>query len=209
MFETFSGRFRVVPAGQVPGPAWRDDRLLLTAGYSELAGMFAGVSFENGLYRLHDADTGPRGAAWIAESFPRFASRACPFGYDWLGRQFALDSGRRDGGEPLVLLLEPGTGEVLEIPFSFARFHEQLDELREPALAASFFARWAGADLGSLPLGAMQRAGYKVPLFLGGKDSVENLEVIDLEVYWSLSGQLRQGTQTLPPGTSIGQVRRP
>jgi Domain of unknown function (DUF1851) len=60
----------------------------------------------------------------------------------------------------------------------------------------------------SLPLGTMQCTGYKVPLFLGGKDPAENLEVIDLEVYWSLSGQLRQGTQTLPPGTSIGQVRR-
>ena len=42
----------------------------------------------------------------------------------------------------------------------------------------------------------------------GSPDSVENLAVIDLEVCWSLSGQLRQGTQTLPPGTSIGQVRR-
>jgi hypothetical protein len=143
MFGTFAARFGVVPAGQVPGPVWSDDRLLLAAGYCELAGMFAGVSFENGLYRLHDAETGPRGAAWIAGSFPRFASRACPFGYDWLGRQFALDSGRAEDGEPLVLLLGPGTGEALEIPFSFARFHEQLEELREPALAGSFFASWA------------------------------------------------------------------
>jgi hypothetical protein len=40
----------------------------------------------------------------------------------------------------------------------------------------------------------------------GGKDTVDNLEVIDLEVYWSLCGQLRQGTRNLLPGTSIGQV---
>jgi hypothetical protein len=206
MFEEFAERFRVVPAGQVPGSVWRDDRLLLADGYSELAGMFAGVSFENGLYRLHDAETGPCGAAWISESFPRFASRACPFGHDWLGRQFAVDSGRLQGGEPLVLLLEPGTGQALEIPFSFARFHEQLDELREPALASLFFASWARANPGRLPLGGMQCVGYKVPLFLGGKDSLENLEVIDLEVYWSLSGQLRQATQTLLPGISIRQV---
>jgi hypothetical protein len=158
VFEAFAGRFPAVPAGQVPGSVWRDDRLLTVAGYRELAGMFAGVTFGNGLYRLHDVETGPRGAAWIAESFPRFASRACPFGYDWLGRQFAVDWGRRAGSEPLVLLLEPGTGEALEVPFSFAQFHEQLDELREPVLAGSFFASWAAANPQSLPLGAMQCA---------------------------------------------------
>ena len=107
-----------------------------------------------------------------------------------------------------MLLFEPGTGEVLDIPFSFARFHEQLDELREPALAGSFFASWAQANPDLLPLSAAQCVGYKVPLFLGGKDTLENLEVIDLEVYWSMSGQLRQDTRTLPPGASIGQVRR-
>jgi Domain of unknown function (DUF1851) len=208
MFERFAASFRLMPAGQVPGVLWADDRLLAAAGYRELAGRFAGCSFNDGIYRLHDEGTGPRGEAWITESFPRFASRACPFGYDWLGRQFAVDSERLEGGQPLVLLFEPGTGEVLEIPFSFARFHEELDELREPALAGSFFASWAQANPALLPLDVAQCAGYKVPLFLGGKDTLDNLEVIDLEVYWSVSGQLRQGTEALPPGTSIGQVRR-
>jgi hypothetical protein len=208
MFERFVRSFRLLPAGQVPGPLWHDDRLLACAGYAGLARRFAGCSFENGIYRLHDAGTGPRGEAWIAESFPRFASRACPFAYDWLGRQFALDSQRLEGQEPLVLLFEPGTGEVLEIPFPFAVFHEQLEGLREPALAESFFASWATANPGLLPLKVTQCVGYKVPLFLSGKDVLENLEVIDLDVYWSISGQLRQGVQHLPPGASIGHVQR-
>jgi hypothetical protein len=209
MFERFAASFRLQPAGQAPGPVWQDDRLLGVTGYPELAARFARCSFENGIYRLHDAGTGPRAEARVAESFPRFSSRACPFGYDWLGREFAVDSGRREGGEPLVLLFEPGTGEALEIPFSFAAFHEKLDELREAALAGSFFASWAQANPGLLPLDVTRCVGYKVPLFLGGKDTTENLEVIDLEVYWSISGQLRAGTQALPPGTSIGQVRQP
>jgi hypothetical protein len=208
MFEQFAASFRVFPAGQVPGPVWGDDRLLAVAGYSELADRFAGCSFENGLYRLHDAETGPRGMAWIAESFPQFVSRVSPFGYDWLGRQFAVDSGRLEDRQPLVLLFEPGTGEVLQIPFSFAGFHEQLDALREPALADSFFTSWTEANPELLPLAVTQCAGYKVPLFLGGKDAPENLEVIDLEVYWSISGQLHEGTQALRPGSPIGRVRR-
>lgn len=208
MIERFAASFRLLPAGQMPGRAWRDDRLLASAGYAEFADRFAGCTFEDGIYRMHDAESGRRARAWVAESFPRFASRACPFGYDWLGRQFATDSARLEDGEPLVLLIEPGTGEVLEIPFSFAAFHEQLDDLREPALAQSFFTSWAEANPELLPLDATQCVGYKVPLFLSGKDTVDNLEVIDLEVYWSLTGQLRAGTQNLPPGTSIGQVGR-
>lgn len=208
MFERFAASFRLLPAGQVPGPLWRDDRLLAVAGYPELARKFARCSFQNGIYRLHDAQTGPRADAWVAESFPRFASRACPFGYDWLGRQFAVDSRRLEGGEPLVLLFEPGTGQTLEIPFSFTAFHERLDDLREPALAASFFESWAQSNPDLIPLAVTQCVGYKVPLFLGGKDTLENLEVIDLEVYWSISGQLRAGARVLPPGTSIGHVRQ-
>ena len=44
---------------------------------------------------------------------------------------------------PLVLMLEPGTGEALEIPASFATFHER-ELIAEPdAVAAfSFFKEW-------------------------------------------------------------------
>lgn len=208
MFDRFAATFRLDPPGQSAGSPWADRRLLSVAGYREMSSSFAGCSFEGGVYRVHDEATGPRAQDWVTEAFPQFAARACPFGYDWLGRQFAVDSGRAEGGEPLVLLFEPGTGEVLEIPFSFARFHEQLDELREPALAGSFFASWARVNPELLPLDSQQCVGYRVPLFLGGMDALDNLEVVDLEVYWSVSAQLRKGARVLPPGASIGKVAR-
>jgi hypothetical protein len=48
--------------------------------------------------------------------------------------------------------------------------------------------------------------GYKVPLFFGGQDAVENLELADLDIYWSISGQFRRGALNLPPGTSINEI---
>jgi hypothetical protein len=48
--------------------------------------------------------------------------------------------------------------------------------------------------------------GFRSPLFLGGQDSVDNLELTDLDVYWSLSGQLRLATQDLDEGTVIDEV---
>src|SRR3984957_9536514 len=90
MFEGFAANFRLLPTGQSAGLLWADDRLLAVPGYVELAGRFAGCTFENGLYRLHDAETGSRGRALIAESFPEFASRIRPFGFDWLVLQQRL-----------------------------------------------------------------------------------------------------------------------
>ena len=45
-----------------------------------------------------------------------------------------------------------------------------------------------------------------MPLFLGGRDEIHNLELVDMDVYWSICGQLRLGTRKLPEGTTIQQV---
>jgi Domain of unknown function (DUF1851) len=206
MFERFVAGLRMAPEGQVAGRPWRDSRLEATFGYLELAERFAGCTFENGLYRIHDAESGPRASMLIADAVNAVAARSCPFGYDWLGRQFAIDSQRDEGGEPLVLLIEPGTGSALEVPRTLETFHEDLDELREPALAASFFTQWARLNGDRLPLKRSECVGYRVPLFLGGADTVDNLEVSDVEVYWSLFGQLYQRTRHLTPGTRVDGV---
>jgi hypothetical protein len=180
--------------------------LLVTRGYAEFAEEFAGVSFGGGLYRFHDDESGPLGLRLLIDTFPEFAARACPFGYDWLGRQFAVDSARKESGQPQVLLFEPGTGEALEIPLSFAAFHDvELIHHAEAALAVEFFEAWTVVN-GGLSLQRDQCVGYKVPLFLGGQDEIENLEVIDLDVYWSICGQLRRRAMSLPRGTSIKGV---
>jgi hypothetical protein len=206
MFEQFVERFSLAPSGQSTGTSWREPFLMSATGYQELFERFAGCTFENGLYRLRDNRSGPVVAALLAAAFPGYAQRAHPFGYDWLGSQFALDERRVEGGEALVLILEPGTGEALEVPLSFVQFHEQLDDLREAALAATFFAEWAAANPASVPLKHSDCVGYRVPLFLNGQDVIDNLEVSDLDVYWTICGQLRQKTRNLPAGTPIRGV---
>lgn len=208
MFESFRAAFGPIGDGRVGAP-WQDGRLSDVQGYAELAGEYAGVTFGRGLYRIHDAQSGPRALAFVLEAFPEFAKRVVPFGYDWLGRQLAVDYGRLQGDQPEVLLLEPGTGEALQIPATFAAFHDEvLIEQTDAALASGFYEAWTAEPGASLPLGRDECVGYRVPLFLGGDDELENLEVSDVEVYWSICGQLRSGTQQLPPGASINEIRR-
>jgi hypothetical protein len=171
-------------------------------GWSALIGRFGGASFDRGLYRVI---TGPDEGRWngrIAAAFPEFANRVACFGFDWTGRVFAVDPQRLEGREPGVVMFEPGTGEALEIPCSIVSFHEQeLIQNRDAALASDFHEQWLASG-GSAPR-FDQCVGYKNPLFLGGADEVDNLELSDIDVYWHLMGQLIVQTRGLPPGTPI------
>jgi hypothetical protein len=209
MFETFETSLTLGAAGEQAGELWVDDRLVGIRGYREFAAKFGGCTFGNGIYRVHDASSGPIGLRTLREAFPEHAERAVPFSFDWLGRQFAVDLERLVAADPQILLLEPGTGQVLEIPCGFVAFHnEELVEFREAALAETFFDAWCGSDPASIPLEFDRCVGYRVPLFLGGADEIENLEVIDWDVYWAICGQLRRGTASLAPGTTIAKVAR-
>lgn len=168
----------------VPGLGWSGlDGLLREAG---------GRAYSGGLYRIHSPDSARAATALVVEAFPEFAHRVSCFGYDWLGRQFSLDATRGQGNDPEVLMFEPGTGEALEIPVPFSRFHdEELVDYADAALAVNFFDKWRRAG-GQSP-DFNECVGYRTPLFLGGDDEVANLEISDLEVYWTLFGQLRLG----------------
>ena len=170
-----------------------------------LLAKWGGTSFNGGIYRLiHPKYI--RDWVRIAEcAFPSFRDRLVPFGLDWLGRLFAIDLGRTVAGSPAVTLLEPGTGEALEIACTAESFHEsELIEYREESLAASFYEAWLRAG-GPRP-GPTECVAYRQPLFLGGIDTVENLELANLHVYWGIAEQLIRKVRGLPLGAVIENI---
>lgn len=172
------------------------------AGWNDLVDQFGGISFERGLYRVIRAlDVGEWNAR-VTVAFPEFNGRITCFGFDWLGRVFAVDSKRSERGQPGVVMFELGTGEALEIPCNIRTFHdEELIEYGDAALASGFYQQWLSNGGGAPQYG--QCVGYKKPLFLGGVDELNNLEMSDIDVYWHLMGQLILETKGLPTGTPI------
>ena len=163
------------------------------------------MSSLDGAYRLHRPEDIARLTELAIEAFPEFGGRIECFGADWAGRQFAIDFGRIDDGDPQVLLLEPGTGEALEIPIGKRAFHEEeLVQKPDAAVAQSFFKQWLA--LGGERPNYNQCVGYKKPLDLGGADDVTNLELNDFDVYWTISAQLLAQVRGRPVGTRIGDV---
>jgi hypothetical protein len=198
--ERFLGKFTVTDGA--PGGEFAGGRGPLQTVLGELGG----CTFERGLYRVHTESSALAATQLVAAAFPEFRSRLSCFAFDWLGRQFATDSGRGVASDPEVMMFEPGTGEALEIPVPLSRFHdEELVDCSEAALAVEFFSDWMSVHRSALDFD--QCAGYRTPLFLGGEDAVSNLEVSDLDVYWTLMGQLRLKAMTLPLGTPISEVQ--
>ncbi|MGW4215383.1 hypothetical protein ACWEIJ_45945 [Lentzea sp. NPDC004789] len=171
-------------------------------GLAELATLAAGCSFGGGVLRVFTEDQARRAQVLVNAMFPDWAVRIRPFAQDWLGRQYVLDL--RRGG--MLLLLEPGSGKVYELDEKIPELFDQcmVDE-PDLFLALDLFNAWRDVHPNEVPVGKC--VGFKRPLFLGGHSEVDNLEVIDEDVYWSIHGQLWAQTKDLPPGTSIGGVQ--
>jgi hypothetical protein len=173
-----------------------------TQGFVELFSKYEGCSFEKGLYRLHKLNNIKQWNNMVLQAFPEFEGRIECFGYDWLGRHFALDLARLEAGEAQILMLEPGTCEVLEIPCNFIEFHnEEIPNYHDACLASNFYSEWLSKH--PMNLSSEECIGYKVLLFLGGEDTISNLEKGNMDVYWSLCTELIRQTKNLPEGTVI------
>lgn len=197
MFDRFASLF-------LPDALGSDERgTSITDPYaSEFFSRFGGQSYNGGLYRVIAA-SGVR--SWndlIEGAFPVFKGRVHCFAFDWLGRVFALDRQRHVQDGLGVVMFEPGTGQALEIPCNITSFHDdELCEYSDAALADNFYRQWLTAG-GAQPA-YNQCVGYKRPLFLGGSDTVENLELVDIDVYWTISAQLIAKLRGAPQGTSL------
>ncbi len=147
-----------------------------------------GMTFLNGMYRVFAPSETGKWQKIVEEAFPAYKNQMNVFAFDWLGRVFAL-SREKDK----VLLMEPGTGEVLAIPADIVEFHDvEIAEYSEDSLASEFFDEWYEANQHYV-LKHNECAGYRVPLFLNGDDNIGNLEVSDMEVYWGIMSQLING----------------
>ncbi|WP_308918280.1 T6SS immunity protein Tdi1 domain-containing protein [Jannaschia sp. LMIT008] len=158
--------------------------ILETRTVDELRSVAGGRVIGDGIYRVLDDDAVGMIGPSIDTMFPDRAGALDPFATDWLGRVFATRADRVG----TVAILEPGTAEVLDTGIDLAAFHRtEIVEQADAALAVDFYGAWRDGG-GAVPA-ADQCVGYRRPLFLGGGDDVENLELGDMDVYWSVMAQ--------------------
>ena len=156
--------------------------------YNDFIIQLGGKSFGNGLFNSFSKDNLKKWTEIVAQAYPDFQNLFKIFGYDWMGRCFAIDLRKKTYGN--ILMFEIGTNDILEIPCRFDIFlNEEIPLYADACLAKSFFDEWI--VYGGREISYGRCVGYKVPLFLGGEDCLNNLEDSDMEVYWSIITQIK------------------
>lgn len=157
--------------------------------YKDFVNQLGGKQFGNGVFNTFTVNMVERWNGIVTEAYPEFSNMFSVFGYNWMGRCFGVDLRKNTYGN--ILLFEIGTNDVLEIPCSFASFlNEEIPLYADACLAKTFFDEWMAVPERKLSFGRC--AGYKIPLFLGGEDSIANLEESDMEVYWNMITQIKR-----------------
>ncbi len=168
----------------------------------ELMNSFGGSSFNNGLYRIHSFKSSMQWSLLIAEYFNQYNHKIYPFSFDWMGRQFCLSISNSN----TIYMFDPATGEDFELQQTIYSFHnEDLVNDTDDMLAINLFKKVL-AFYKINNIGYNKCMGYKTPLFLGGKDGIENYEIQDMEVYWHITNQLYKQVKDLPGGTKIKNI---
>ncbi len=182
------------------------DTLDLHYNYSNVSLLFeecGNSTFRNGVYRIHNVKSSNDWGITIGNYFPPYLGKIAPFGYDWLGRQFCT----LKGNENLILLFDPSTCEDFKLEQNLIDFHNNdLIFDRESTLSEKLFKEILEL-LKTTRISYNDCIGYKTPPFLGGRDLIENYELINLEVYWEFQCQLYNQIKDLPHGTKINSIK--
>lgn len=145
---------------------------------------FAGATFDNGLYRIHCQSSSRVWNNLILESFPKLEEQFDCFGYDWCGRQYAVNK-----SNDKLYMFDCAAFEYMVLDSDLIKFHNIiLTENKFDTLLEDEFEEWLNVN--SKPLNFTECVGFKIPLFLGGNEDISNLELCDMKFYWELTTQL-------------------
>lgn len=143
---------------------------------------FGGLSIDFGAFRIHTYESAKKWTDIIVESFPAHKNKITAYGFDWMGRQFAIDN------DDVVHMFDGSTGEEFEMEQTLEGFfNEELVDYGVETLDIDNYKFW---NTGKISLKHNEIVAFKIPLALGGEDSIENYHIIDAEVDWEINKQL-------------------
>ena len=165
----------------------------------EIFETLSGVTFENGLFKIHTVGSFYLWTEMAFEYFKKYKGNSYCFAFDWVGRQYAVNY---FDNKTFILMLDPATAEVFKLEADIQSFlNEEIDEFKNGVLEIEKFNILSKKIAPDLQFS--QCIGFKKFLFLGGKDELDNFEVSDMEVYWELHYQIYLKTRNLPPDTLV------
>ena len=141
----------------------------------------SGKSFLNGLYTIFKQEDVEKWNGIIGEYFPDYKGSFLFFVYDWMGRIFVIENNSN-----MVKMFDPEERTCYATDMDIVKFHEEIVNDTDGMLSLNYFNQWLEKNNNKI-IKYGECVGFKVPLFLGGKDELDNLEEIDMDVYWTMT----------------------
>ena len=141
----------------------------------------SGKSFFNGLYSIFKREDIEKWNNIVGEYFPNYKGSFSVFAYDWIGKIYAIDNDSK-----MIKMFDPEEHECYVTDMDIVQFHEEIVDDTDGMLASNYFNKWFEINNHEL-IKYGECVGFKVHLSLGGKDEIDNLEKIDMEVYWTIT----------------------
>ena len=155
--------------------------------YNSFMTAFSGRQFGNGLLTAFLNGDINKWHANVYNAFPITQGEFILFGHDWLGNCLGIATDGQDKGN--VVIFEIGTGEILSTGYDFQTFlNNEVPNNSNASLSSTFYREWLNRK--GAPVKYGRCIGYKIPLFMGGKDDITNLEDSDMDVYWNIISQV-------------------
>lgn len=191
MFSKFLNKYAVDKTDTIDSGAEAPESINMIEGARDFLLNYQGVSFGGGVYKVLPLRDIKKWNEIVLGIFSQFEGQIECFGIDWLGRVFAWDFKRKK-----VLSLDPGFGEAITIPCSFSELHNiEFVDYSDESLSTDLYHEYLSNYGKKEP--EDKCIGYKVSPFLGGEDTVSNLEAIDPEVYWTISTEIFNKVQNM------------
>lgn len=162
-----------------------------------------GRVYNHGLFRFLGADASARAAEHLRVAFGANTADTVPVLVDWLGRYAVHEV---VAGLPRLVSYDVTRDEREDL----AGFQDGLQRILLTPVPRDLFDeagyQEAREALGLRRLEEGRCVGVKVPPFLGGSETVQNLEHDSLEVHWQWHGRVLDQARALPAGARIHGV---
>jgi len=209
MFERFTGSYQRDRTASAKSTWWRRHSDSIYRDCPDLKTFreeLGGASFSRGLYRTVSHRDHAAAMQRVADAFPDYGNRVFPLAFDWLNRIFCADFDRTVNAKPMLLIMSHLTDEVFDIPVGVDEFHNMnLIEHHNGLLESDLFEAFLRSRQ-LTQLSYSECAGLSVPLFLGGQYAIENMDVTDIDVDWTMTATLLRQIRPLEEGAVISSV---
>lgn len=163
---------------------------------------FKGRDYLNGVFKIHHPNSAFHWTNKLKNLFVDFESSFYCFAFDWLGRQFAFST---NNNKSLILMFDSGVMQVYKMEGDLnSFFNTDLVDYLEETLSTDVYFDWLKKNPAP---SFFECVGLKIPLFLNGKDSIQNYHMLDIQAYWDFNEQVYNRIKDLPDGAKVNSLK--